>query len=239
VSSTHFDHDWLVVGSGFGGSVSALRLAEKGYRVAVLEKGRRYTDADLPKATSDRGAYLWAPALGWRGIMRMRLFKHLFTPTQTGVGGGSLVYGGVLLRARPAFFEDPQWRDLGPWANLLDHHYRTAERMLGAALPPFESTNQQLAQELVEHLGNGATVTRSPAGVFFGKPGHTVSDPYFDGDGPDRTGCTRCGACMVGCRVGAVNSLNKNYLWFAEKLGVAIMPERAVTDIAPIGAATW
>lgn len=237
MSPSDFDYDWLVVGSGFGGSVSALRLAEKGHRVAVLEKGRRYADADLPESTSDRRSFLWAPALGWRGIMRLRLFKDLFTPTQTGVGGGSLVYGGVLLRARPAFFEDPQWRDLGSWADRLDRHYRTAERMLGVGLPPFESANQRLAQELVAHLGNGATFTRAPAGVFFGEPGRTVTDPYFDGEGPDRTGCTRCGACMVGCRVGAVNSLAKNYLWFAEKLGAEIMPERVVVDVAPIGAA--
>lgn len=237
MSSARFDYDWLVVGSGFGGSVSALRLAEKGHRVAVLEKGRRYADADLPESTSDRRSFLWAPALGWRGIMRLRLFKDLFTPTQMGVGGGSLVYGGVLLRARPAFFEDPQWRDLGSWADRLDRHYRTAERMLGVGLPPFESANQRLALELVAHLGNGATFTRAPAGVFFGEPGRTVTDPYFDGEGPDRTGCTRCGACMVGCRVGAVNSLTKNYLWFAERFGVEIMPERVVVDVAPIGAA--
>jgi cholesterol oxidase len=237
VSPAHFDYDWLVVGSGFGGSVSALRLAEKGYRVAVLEKGRRYTDEDLPTSASDRRAFLWAPALGWRGIMRMRLFKDLFTPTQTGVGGGSLVYGGVLLRARPAFFDDPQWPIRGPWADLMEPHYRTAERMLGAVLPPFASTNQRLAQAMVAHLGHGASFTQAPAGVFFGEPGRTVADPYFDGEGPDRTGCTRCGSCMVGCRVGAVNSLTKNYLWFAEKLGVTVMAERSVTDVAPIGAA--
>ena len=138
MSASDFDYDWLVVGSGFGGSVSALRLAEKGYRVGVLEKGRRYTDADLPRSTSDRRAFLWAPALGWRGIMRLRLFKDLFTPTQTGVGGGSLVYGGVLLRARPAFFDDPQWRDLGSWADVLERHYRVAERMLGNAVAASE-----------------------------------------------------------------------------------------------------
>ncbi|WP_454743612.1 GMC oxidoreductase [Cupriavidus necator] len=231
----HFD--WLVIGSGFGGSVSALRLAEKGYRVGVFERGRRYRDEDLPESTWQFRKYLWAPRFGLKGIMRMSLFRHVFFPSQSGVGGGSTVYGGVLYRAKQEFFENAQWRELGRWEALLQPHYATAERMLGVKTVPFDSPNQQLARKLAQHFGTEHTFTRAPTGVFFGEPGKTVKDPYFGGEGPDRTGCTRCGACMVGCRVGAVNSLLKNYLWFAEKRGVRILAEREVVDVSPLGAA--
>ncbi len=231
-----FDFDWLVIGSGFGGSVSALRLAEKGYRVGVIERGRRYRDEDLPKSAWQFRKYLWSPALGLRGIMRMRLFRHVFTPNQIAVGGGSVVYGGVLYRAKPAFFEDTQWCALGNWNELLRPHYDTAERMLGVSAVPFNSPGQQLARDMARHFGAEETFSRSSCGIFFGEPGKTVKDPYFGGEGPDRTGCTRCGACMVGCRIGAVNSLTKNYLWFAEKRGVRILAEREVVDVAPLGA---
>jgi cholesterol oxidase len=237
MTKSDFDFDWLVIGSGFGGSVSALRLAEKGYRVAVLERGRRYRDQDLPRSTWQFGKYLWAPALGLKGIMRMRLFRHVFTPNQIAVGGGSVVYGGVLYRAKPEFFEDAQWRSLGRWDQLLRRHYDTAEQMLGVETVPFESVNQQLIRSMARHFGTEDTFTRAPTGVYFGKPGARVNDPYFGGEGPDRTGCTRCGACLVGCRVGAVNSLQKNYLWFAEKRGARILAEREVVDVSPLGAA--
>ena len=237
MTSKDFDYDWLVIGSGFGGSVSALRLSEKGYRVGVLERGRRYSHEDLPKSAWDSGKYVWAPALGKLGIMRMSLFRHVFFPSQSGVGGGSLVYGGVLYRAKREFFEGAQWRALRSWEELLRPHYDTAERMLGVATVPFDSVHQQWIREMGRHFGTEDTVTRAPTGVFFGEPGKTVADPFFGGDGPDRTGCIRCGACMVGCRVGAVNSLTKNYLWFAEKHGVQILPERAVVDVTPMGAA--
>ncbi|WP_242665891.1 GMC oxidoreductase [Paraburkholderia ginsengiterrae] len=236
MASTAFDFDWLVIGSGFGGSVSALRLAEKGYHVGVVERGRRYRDEDLPRSAWQFGRYLWAPALGLKGIMRMALFRHIFTPTQNAVGGGSTVYGGVLYRAKPEFFEDPQWRALGNWDKLLRPHYDMAEHMLGVKTVPFDSPNQQLAREMAQHFGAAETIARAPCGVFFGEPGKTVKDPYFGGEGPDRTGCTRCGACLVGCRVGAVNSLLKNYLWFAEKRGVQILAEREVIDVTPFGA---
>ena len=236
MTNTDTDFDWLVIGSGFGGSVSALRLAEKGYRVGVIERGRRYRDEDLPKSTWELGKYFWMPTLGLKGIMRMRLFRHIFTPNQHAVGGGSIVYGGVLYRAKPAFFKDEQWRALGDWETLLQPHYAMAEHMLGVSIVPFDSPNQKLAREMAKHFGVEESFARAPTGVFFGEAGKTVKDPYFGGDGPDRTGCTRCGACMVGCRVGAVNSLVKNYLWFAEKRGVQIVAEREVIDVIPLGA---
>jgi cholesterol oxidase len=237
VTSSALDFDWLVIGSGFGGSVAALRLAEKGYRVGVLERGRRYRDEDLPTSAWQGRSFIWAPALGLRGIMRNTLFRHVFSSTQTGVGGGSLVYGGVLFRPQHAFYEDPQWRALGRWDVRLAPHYTTAERMLGVQPTPFDSPALQLTREMAQHFGVEDTFARTPMGVFFGEPGKTVDDPYFGGEGPARTGCTRCGDCLIGCRVGAANTLTKNYLWFAEKRGVQIVPEREVVDVAPIGAA--
>ena len=231
-----FDYDWLIVGSGFGGSVSALRLAEKGYKVGVLEAGRRYRDEDYAKTTWDLKRWLWAPALGLRGIFRMTPFKDVFIASGAGVGGGSIVYANTLYRASPEFFVNPQWAELGDWAASLAPHYDTAEKMLGVQMVPHDSDGQQLLREVGKHFGAEETFHRTPVGVFFGKPGTTVPDPYFGGEGPDRSGCTRCGACMVGCREGAKNTLVKNYLWFAEKRGVDILPERAAVDIRPIGA---
>ena len=231
-----FDYDWLIVGSGFGGSVSALRLAEKGYKVGVLEAGRRYRDEDYAKTTWDLKRWLWAPALGLRGIFSLTPFKDVFIASGAGVGGGSIVYANTLYRASPEFFVNPQWAELGDWAAALAPHYDTAEKMLGVQMVPHDSDGQQLLREVGKHFGAEETFHRTPVGVFFGKPGTTVPDPYFGGEGPDRSGCTRCGACMVGCREGAKNTLVKNYLWFAEKRGVDILPERAVVEIRPIGA---
>jgi cholesterol oxidase len=230
-----FDYDWIVIGSGFGGSVAALRLAEKGYNVAVLERGRRFADDGFAKSAWDVRNWLWAPTLGLRGIFRLTPFKDVLVASGAGVGGGSLVYANTLYRAAPEFFENPQWAQLADWAQALAPHYEVAERMLGVTQVPFESDGQQLLQEMGAALGVSETFTRTPCAVFFGEPGKKVSDPYFGGDGPARTGCTRCGACMVGCRVGAKNTLVKNYLWFAEKLGVDILPERQVTDVRPLG----
>lgn len=237
MTKTAYDFDWLVVGSGFGGSTSALRLAEKGYSVGVLERGRRFRDEDLAESAWQLGRFLWAPVLGLKGVMRMRVFRHVFFPSQSAVGGGSTVYGGVLYRARTKFFQDPQWSGLAEWERALQPHYEEAERMLGVRTVPFTSTNQRLALQMARHFGKEDGFILSPTGVFFGEPGATVKDPFFGGEGPDRTGCTRCGACMVGCRTGAVNTLTKNYLWFAEKKGVKILAEREVIDVQPLGAA--
>ena len=231
-----FDYDWLVVGTGFGGSVSALRLAEKGYRVGMLEAGRRYRDQDYAQSTWDLRRFLWAPAFGLRGIFRLTPFKDVFIASGAAVGGGSVVYANTLYRASPDFFTNPQWSALGDWSSTLAPHYDTAERMLGVQTVPRESDGQKLLQEVGRQFGVEHTFRRTPVGVFFGKAGTTVPDPYFGGEGPDRTGCTFCGACMVGCREGAKNTLLKNYLWFAEKHGVEIHAERQVVSIRPLGA---
>ena len=230
------DYDWLVVGSGFGGSVSALRLAEKGYRVGVLEQGKRYRDEEYAASTWQLRRWLWAPFLGLRGIFQLTPFKDVFIASGAAVGGGSTVYANTLYRASPEFFANPQWRDMNDWASALAPHYDTAERMLGVQEVPRASDGQKLLQDVGRHFGVEGTFRRTPVGVFFGKPGTTVPDPYFGGEGPERSGCTFCGACMVGCREGAKNTLLKNYLWFAEKRGAAVLPEREVVDIRPIGA---
>jgi cholesterol oxidase len=236
MDAQNFDYDWLVIGSGFGGSVSALRLAEKGYQVAVLERGRRFKDEDFAESSWQLGRFLWAPLLGLKGIFRLTPFRDVFIASGSGVGGGSLVYANTLYRAKAEFFENAQWNDIDQWSELLQPHYTTAEKMLGVQTVPFDSPNQQLIKEVARHFGHEDSFSRTPCAVFFGEPGKTVADPYFDGEGPERTGCTRCGACMVGCRVGAKNILVKNYLWFAEKRGVSILPERQVVDVRPLGA---
>jgi len=230
------DYDWIVVGSGFGGSVSALRLAEKGYRVAVLETGRRFRDEDFARSTWDLRRFLWAPALGLKGILRLRPFKDIFIASGAAVGGGSVVYANTLYRAKPEFFTHPQWSGLADWASVLAPHYDTAEHMLGVNVVPRQSDAQRLLAELGEAFGVADTFRQTPVGVYFGKPGQTVPDPYFGGEGPERRGCNFCGACMVGCREGAKNTLLKNYLWFAEKRGAEVLPEREVVDIRPLGA---
>jgi cholesterol oxidase len=228
------DYDWIVIGSGFGGSVAALRLAEKGYRVAVLECGRRYRDEDFAESTWNFRRYYWMPKIGLRGIFRMTVFKDVFIVSGSGVGGGSLGYANTLYRARPAFFRDPQWDALGDWKSALDPHYETAEQMLGVTDYPLEGPADLLLKEYGEQIGVGDTFKHTRVGAFFGEPGKEVPDPYFGGDGPARSGCIGCGSCMVGCRYNAKNTLVKNYLWFAEQLGVEILPERQVTDVRPI-----
>lgn len=236
-NNDNFDYDWIVVGSGFGGSVAALRLAEKGYSVAVVESGRRFSEADFPDSSWHFHRFFWMPALGMRGISRVSLFRNLLIGSGAGVGGGSLVYANTLYRAPPAFFCHPQWRALADWQSTLAPYYGVVEHMLGVSEVPWESENQKLLRTMAEHFGSATTFRRTPCAVFFGAAGVTVPDPYYGGEGPARTGCTRCGGCSTGCRVGAKNTLLKNYLWFAEKRGVSILPETHVCDIAPLDGA--
>ena len=237
MTNDKFDFDWLIIGSGFGGSVSALRLSEKGYKVGVLECGRRFRDEDFAESTWQLGRFLWAPMLGLKGILRLSPFKDVFAASGSGVGGGSIVYANTLYLAKPEFFHNVQWNEIDDWATVLRPHYDTAEYMLGVKTVPFDSANQQLIREMARHFGTEDTFTRTPNGIFFGEANKTVPDPYFGGEGPDRTGCTKCGACMVGCRTGAKNTLVKNYLWLAERECVTVFPDTRVADIRPLDGA--
>jgi cholesterol oxidase len=216
--------------------VSALRLAEKGYRVAVLECGRRYEDDDFAKSTWNWRRFLWLPAVGLRGILRISLFKDVTILSGAGVGGGSLVYANTLYRPPESFFGDEQWSELADWQAELEPFYELAERMLGAARVPKDDRGDEVLRAIAEELGVEDTHAKTTVGVFFGEPGEEAEDPYFDGEGPTRTGCIHCGACMVGCRPGAKNTLMKNYLYLAERRGVEVLPERLVTQIGPLGA---
>jgi cholesterol oxidase len=229
-----FDYDWLVVGSGFGGSVSALRLAQKGHRVGVLECGRRFGDDDLPKSTWDVRRYWYAPRAGMHGIFRLTIFRDVAIASGSGVGGGSLGYANTLYRAPARFYEDPQWSGLNDWQVALAPHYDEAERMLGVVTYDEDDAADDYLREYAEEIGVADTYAKTRVGVFLGEAGKTVPDPFFGGEGPDRTGCLRCGRCMVGCPYGAKNTLVKNYLYFAEKAGVRIMPSRTVVDIKPL-----
>jgi cholesterol oxidase len=228
------DYDVIVVGSGFGGSVTALRLAEKGYRVHVIESGRRFADQDFAKTSWNLSRYLWAPRLKLFGIQRIHRLPDVILLAGAGVGGGSLNYANTLYVPPPQFFQDPQWAHIADWQSELAPHYETASRMLGVVTNPCDGPVEQIMRETAEDLGVGETFRKTPVGVFFGKPGERVADPYFDGAGPERTGCTECGNCMVGCRVGAKNTLMKNYLALAERLGVTIEPLRTVVAVQPI-----
>ncbi len=233
------DHDVVVVGSGFGGSVAALRLAEKGYDVLVYEAGRRFADADLPRSSWDLRRFLWAPSLGLFGIQRIHRLKDVVLLGGAGVGGGSLNYANTLYVPPRPFFADPQWGHITDWQDELAPHYAEASRMLGVVTNPCDGPVEQVMREAAEDLGVGHTFRRTPVGVLFGQtlgtgPGRDVDDPYFGGAGPRRTTCTECGSCMTGCRVGAKNTLVKNYLALAERLGVRIEPMRTVVDVVPL-----
>ncbi len=232
--ATSGDHyDVVVIGSGFGGSVAALRAAEKGYRVLVLEAGRRFSDEDFAKTNWDLRNYLWAPQLGCFGIQRIHKLPDVLVLAGAGVGGGSLNYACTLYVPPSPFFQDRQWAGITDWQAELTPHYETAARMLAVVTNPCEGPVEAAMRDAAESMGVGDTFRKTPVGIYFGTPGERVADPYFGGAGPDRTGCTQCGNCMVGCRVGAKNTLMKNYLALAERLGVVIEPMRQVTELNP------
>lgn len=225
------DYDWLIIGSGFGGSVSALRLTQKGYRVLVVEKGRRFTKDDFPENNKQVKSWLWEPGLGLKGIFQMSFFKHITVLHGVGVGGGSLVYANTLPTPSDPFFAAPSWAHLADWKKELAPHYETALKMLGAHENPRETAPDRVMREIAKDIGREDHFGPTRVAVFFGQPGEEVDDPYFDGEGPRRTGCTYCGACMTGCRVGAKNTLDQNYLYLAERGGAEVLPETEVTAV--------
>ncbi|MCI2419427.1 GMC family oxidoreductase [Saccharopolyspora sp. K220] len=233
------DFDVVVIGSGFGGSVAALRLTEKGYRVAVLEAGRRFADDELPQTSWDLRKFLWAPQLGCFGIQRIHLLRNCLILAGAGVGGGSLNYANTLYRPLAPFYRDPQWAHITDWETELAPHYDQATRMLGVVANPTETPSDVVIKQVAERMGVGETYHRTPVGVYFGKAGQTDADPFFGGAGPARTGCTECGACMTGCRVGAKNTLVKNYLYLAEVGGAQVFPMTTVTRLAPGADGRW
>ncbi len=234
-ASSSQPYDYIVIGSGFGGAVSAMRLAQKGYRVLILERGRRIRDADFPKTNWNIWKFLWLPALRCFGAFQMSLFRGFFVFHSSGVGGGSLVYAGVLMEPDESFYDAPSWSHLGDWRRILEPHVETARRMLGVATNPKFWPADEALRKIAHELHLGTTFRPTEVGVFFGEEGVEVGDPYFGGMGPARKGCIHCGACMVGCRDNAKNDLSKNYLYFAEKWGARILPEAQVVDIRPCG----
>jgi len=230
MSSAHFDY--IVIGSGFGGSVSAMRLAEKGYRVLVVEKGKRWKSKDFPKSNWNLKKYLWLPALRWFGFLRLSFFKEVFILSGVGVGGGSLVYANTHMMPPDAFFTNPVWAGLKDWKNVLAPYYETARFMLGSEKYKKENSEDLVLKEIAEEMGRGHTYGRvDHVGVYLGDPKKEV-DPYFKGLGPKRKGCIECAGCMVGCRYEAKNTLDKNYLWFAENLfGATVLAETETIKI--------
>ena len=222
---TAFHFDVIVIGSGFGGSVSALRLAEKGYRVAVLEAGMRFTDETLPETNWDLRKFLWAPKLGFKGMQRITLLRDVLVLSGAGVGGGSLVYANTLYEPMQPFYDDTQWAHITDWRSELAPYYDQAKRMLGVVQNPVFTPADTAMQAVAERMGRGDTFHPNPVGVFFGDgPGVVHDDPFFGGAGPQRAGCVQCGDCMVGCRYNAKNRLDKYYLFLAERLGAVIHP---------------
>jgi cholesterol oxidase len=226
--------DVVVIGSGFGGSTTALRLTEKGYMVAVLEAGRRFDETTLPKTSWDLRSFFWAPKLGCTGIQRVSLLKDVMILSGAGVGGGSLVYANTLYEPLPPFYADPQWGHITDWRAELAPFYDQARRMLGVVPNPTITPSDEVMRAVAEEMGVGDTFRATPVGVLFGEPGVEVDDPFFGGVGPKRRGCIECGECMTGCRHGAKNTLLQNYLYLAERAGAAVHPLTTVTTIRPL-----
>ncbi len=226
-------YDYIIIGSGFGGSVSALRLSEKGYKVLVIEKGKWYRPKDFPKSNWNLKKWLWMPFFRWFGIMKMSFFRHVVVISGTGVGGGSLVYANTLPVPKKEFFTSGSWSKLAGWQTELAPFYQTALQMLGAQKNPKLFDGDKALKELASEMNIKENFEATDVAVYFGTPNVTVSDPYFGGKGPDRTGCNYCGGCMTGCRFGAKNTLDKNYLYLAQQLGARVLAEQEVYDVVP------
>jgi cholesterol oxidase len=230
-------YDFVIIGSGFGGSVSAMRLTEKGYKVLILERGKRYLDEDHPKTNWMFWKFLWSPFLRSFGIFEIYFLSGTLIYRGAGVGGGSLTYANVLMEPSEKLFDAPAWKDLADWKTVLRPHYDTAKRMLGVAENPQFHPADEVVRKISKEVGKGDTFSTTNVGVFFGDPGteeQEYPDPYFNGEGPARNACNFCGGCIVGCRYNAKNTLLKNYLYFAEKWGAKILPEVTVRDIQPL-----
>ena len=229
------DYDYVIIGSGFGGSVSALRLAEKGYKVLVIEKGKWFKSEDFPKNNWDLKKWIWEPKLFMRGFFKMTFLNHVSVLSGVGVGGGSLTYANTLPVPKQPFFNSGSWGNLNKWEEALKPYYKIAYQMLGAKInPKFYDADAEI-REIATHIGKEQYFEPSKVAVYFGEAGKTVKDPYFNGKGPDRTGCINCGACMTGCRFNAKNTLDKNYLYLAQQLGVKILAEKEVYNVKTIG----
>lgn len=234
------DFDVVIIGSGFGGSVAALRLTEKGYKVAVLEAGRRFADKDFPKTSWRLNRFLYMPRLGLRGIQRIHALPDVLILAGAGVGGGSLVYANTLYKPPATYFNDKQWKHITDWDSELSPWYDQASRMLGVAQNPYFSPSDKAMKEVADQMGVGHTFKLAPLGVYFGDGNGVKSkDPFFGGVGPDRDGCLQCGACMTGCRHNAKNTLPKNYLGLAEKAGAKVFPEHTVVKTEQLADGSW
>jgi cholesterol oxidase len=233
MAERHFDV--VIIGSGFGGSVSALRLVEKGYNVALIEAGRRFEEKDFPKTSWRINRFLFFPRLGLKGLQRIHALPDVLILAGAGVGGGSLVYANTLYRPPESYFQDPQWASITDWSAELDPWYDQASRMLGVAENPFRSPSDDAMYEVACEMGREKSFKPAPLGIHFGKPGLEVDDPYFGGKGPKRRGCTHCGECMTGCRHNAKNTLPKNYLGLAEEAGAKVFAETTATEVRPMG----
>ncbi|MBI2839524.1 MAG: GMC family oxidoreductase [Acidobacteria bacterium] len=229
-----FDTDVIIIGSGFGGSVAALRFSEKGYRVWVLEKGKRWRPEDFPATNWNIPKSFWLPWLGCYGTWALHLLRDVLVIHGVGVGGGSLLYANTHLEPADAVWDDPRWKGIEDWRAVMPPHFATARRMLGSVSCPQQGIGDEALRRIADRRGFGQTYHPADVGVFFGEPDVEVDDPYFDGQGPRRKGCTHCGACMIGCRIGAKNTLDKNYLYLAEKIGTRVVAETQVELIEPL-----
>jgi cholesterol oxidase len=238
VAAPAADFDYVVIGSGFGGSVSACRLAEKGYSVAVIEMGKRWTAADFPKTTWRVRRWLWRPGLKLFGFYNMRPFRHVVILCGNAVGGGSITYANTMLVPPETVWREGSWSGLAAWEREMPAHYATARRMLGVTENKILGEADEMLHKIAIDQGIGDTFYKTDVAVYFGDaPGVPHADPYFGGEGPPRSSCIGCGGCMVGCRFGAKNTLDQNYLYFAEKRGAQVMAERRVVELRPRGAA--